>query len=357
MTLKCPKCNRQFKTKAALLQHERDSHREQPSAPKKTSKKRGLALPTVTSPARATVVVSQEEYLGEVAVPAGRSSNLKAYKIIPGGSGLARLDQFGSLFEQWRMERWVVKARPKVGTTISGSYILGVFYESMLTPTTKAEVGALSPKVMGPIWQGATLSVPPNLAQKQRWLYTHGSGVDEADAVAGQIVVAVDGEAEKCRIDLWVSYTITFMGPTAHKRIGDQYYHLDGSNWKDQTGKPVTQIPQSDGPYTADFEVGNASYVDRIVSGFTSAFRQWQELHRTVSNGVTYIHGILNGIDAAGLVNVGAQVGAVVALQRRPFRPALPPAESIPGSSGQLSYGVGGGEEGDTGFEFLAPQC
>lgn len=353
MTLKCPKCNRLFKTQAALKQHEIDSHSAVSAQKKKknTGSPRALAV----APAKATVVIAQEEYLSEVAVAADGKAVIKPFKMLPGVSGLTRLDQFGALFEQWRLDKWIVKVRPKVGTTIGGSYIVGVFYESKLTPTTKQEVSVLSPKIMGAVWQPGTLSVPPSLAQKQKWLYTHGSGVDEADSVAGQIVVAVDGSTES-KVDLWVSYEITFMGPTSHKRVSDRTYRLDGQTWKDDTGRVVQTIDPDEGPYTADFEIGDSRYVDRIVDGFRSAFRQWQELQRVVSNGVTYVHGVLSAIDAAQAVQVGAQVGAIVALQRRPFRPALPQSGSGSGSvglPGEASRGFEGGPAVD-GFVVVA---
>lgn len=353
MAMKCPVCGRSFKTAAALKQHERDSHagKKAPKAQQPRLRNRGPARVRGVAPDRATVVISQEEFLAEVAASADGKENLRTFTILPGKSGLSRLDQFGSMFEQWRLDSWVVHIVPKVGTMVSGSFIAGVYYEEKLQPTTKQEASVLSPKVKGAVWQERTLSVPPSLAQKQRWLFTSGVGVDPADSIAGQVVVVVDGTKD-AKVDVWVSYRITFMGPTSHKRALDRVYRADGRAWKDADGKPISAIEPEEGPFTADFELsGDAAYVDQMVDFFSRSFRNWQQLQRFVSNGVTYVHGVLSALESLQLAAATATAGTILVLRRRPFRPGLPPASSS--DTGRLSDGVGEGSEGGSTFDCL----
>jgi len=134
------------------------------------------------------------------------------YSFIPGNSGLARLDQFGQLYDLYRIENVRIEYRTSTGSTQSGMFHMGLDYDSLDQPSTVSGVTALNPVVSVPVWQNAQLRVQVDRAQRQKWLFTYGSTVrPDPGSSTGFSVATYSGLAQAGEI--WCEYSVVFASP------------------------------------------------------------------------------------------------------------------------------------------------
>lgn len=254
---------------------------------------------------------SGEEYLG--------TYSSGSWKISPGGSGLARLDQYASLFQEYRIDKWVVKIKPTVGTTSAGTYVAGVSYDYARQPTDFRGIAVLAPKVTGTVWQAATLTASAQRLMRQSWMLTSGTGVSTEETVSGYVCLATDGTDGRTTMSVWVDYSVTLQGPSSVSRAqADDIYTYDSANRRwEHAGHTVTTFSPVDGPVVVDAEVEGSG--SSLVAALEKAMDGLAKLHEVTSGGLTYLHLVANNVHAGALAVLSA--AAIVRVARAPFRP------------------------------------
>lgn len=300
----CPICRSQFQTKAALAQH-MASHQNRQGGRVQGKRRSGAG--------NFTMQCVGEEYLG--------TSNAGGWRISPGKSGLNRLDQYARLFQEYRIDKWVVKVKPVVGTTTAGSFVAGISYDYARTPTSFKDIAVLSPKITGTVWQGGTLVASAGRLMRQQWLLTDDRGVTDDEKVAGFVCLALDGAAATTTVAVWVDYSVTLQGPSSVARSAAEHIYTYDSRsraWKEGETE-ITQFSAIDGPVVLDVEVksGDPSGIIAMLGGVADGL---QTLHTATVDGITYLHMVADRIRQ--VATVVATVSTVVRMARAPFRPA-----------------------------------
>jgi hypothetical protein len=133
----------------------------------------------------------------------------------PGGSGMLRMDQYGSMFELWRANRVVVHYFPAVGTTANGILHMGADFDAFDYVTTRNSVAILTPQHTGPIWNSGTMSIPPDRINRSRWMYTNAGITNPTSDSSRGFLIATAITGTDLPGEVWVEYELDFSGPVA----------------------------------------------------------------------------------------------------------------------------------------------
>lgn len=231
--MKCNICSRNFKTQAALQQHRAakcGGARPQTNAQPRPRRRRNRTIVTnrpVGVPSRAVHVVGDDstltvtgEELAYVLTQQANSETLSSTNrsnFWPGGSGMTRLDQYGRMFEQYRVNKLEYHYRTSSGTTISGATLTAFDYEASDYPASLGSLQVRQPRIRLPVWENGSVRIDPARANKSRWMFTAGGITDNTPGFtsAGIVVSSAPGTETTTEYgEVWCCYSVTFTGPT-----------------------------------------------------------------------------------------------------------------------------------------------
>lgn len=172
--------------------------------------------------------MARREYLAQVSVAAGKTDLQGSIYLSP--FALPWLKGVSQNFEKYRWNKLVIMYIPDVGTTKDGSIAVGLdlgmteakIGENLLgaghvvrdAAYTRAKVMALTPSLVTPLWNGASLTVPSAVLQTRKWydVPTEKTTSSFSDYAPGFLAYFVTGPASTTVGDVWVDYSITFAG-------------------------------------------------------------------------------------------------------------------------------------------------
>nr|DAZ87818.1 TPA_asm: hypothetical protein [Candastroli virus 3] len=225
----CPICGKGFTSKQGLEQHMRVKHPNgTANVAKRKRERKSKGKDAVTNPS--TIVLSLVE-------PLPNAKGVGAHVFLPGASGLPRLDAMGRIYEQWCLEHLRYELIPTVGTTVSGTYTAAVDYDASDIITAPEGLSNCSPRIVKPLWQGGSITVPPKDAMKSRWHFTmptSGGGFTASHA----FYLSAD-EDKNPKVS--VHYSIRFKGP-APFTVATPFSVGSDKKWYDEKGKEVESV-------------------------------------------------------------------------------------------------------------------
>jgi hypothetical protein len=195
----------------------------------------------VSSRVRGTLQVVSKEYIGYT--PANAVNH---FTIRPGASGIARLDQFGSLYELYHISRFTVYYRPAVGTTTAGMMHLALDYDANDIPGTIAAVSQLDPVETGPVYSPLQLSGDPMRMNKGKaWLYCQAGPAVHYD-ITSAMAVCYANTSDVQAGEVWCEYDITFAGPVASSQTTSKAKaQMSSLEWKSATFGDASTLPSA----------------------------------------------------------------------------------------------------------------
>jgi hypothetical protein len=157
------------------------------------------------------VIVSQEE----IWIPNIKNGVVRRI-FNPGSSGLTRLDQFSTLYEEYKVVNCLVRYITGVGTTRDGRIIIGCDFEPGDAVSSYADVSIEEPHCRSAVWENMNMVVPVDKIMKGKtWLACRTSEPSEQGFA---LDVAVDGDADITYGEVWVRWTVEFSSPTNGKQ-------------------------------------------------------------------------------------------------------------------------------------------
>lgn len=174
------------------------------------------------------VTMARKEYLAQVSIAAGATTLQGSIYLSP--FGLPWLKGVSKSFEKYRWNKLVIMYIPDVGTTRDGSVAVGLDLglteakignnllgsQQVVKDATysRAKVMALTPSLVTPLWNGASLTVPSAVLQSRKWydVPTEATTSAFSDYAPGFLAYFVTGPANTTVGDVWVEYSITFAG-------------------------------------------------------------------------------------------------------------------------------------------------
>lgn len=184
--------------------------------------------PTASTSLTSQWVMSHREYLTQITMPA--SGDLQG-SIFLSPFSFPWLAKLGACFEKYRWISLVLEYIPDVGTTTDGSIALGMDWgtqsnsslcsalgwETMARDEAydRAEILALTPSQVTPLWKPARFGLPVAQLQSRRWYTVPTAAVASSvdDFGPGFLAYYCSGaSAKKVVGDVWVSYRVEFAG-------------------------------------------------------------------------------------------------------------------------------------------------
>jgi len=135
----------------------------------------------------------------------------------PGNSGLARLDQFGLMFELWRLKRATLRYATAVGTTTAGAIYIGIDFDPDDLPSTLAGVQALTPLARIPVWEEGSVGILTSRVNKARWMYT--SQLANHPGLQLGFAACIWNTGVSSVGEFWLDYEIEFAGPAVSQTL------------------------------------------------------------------------------------------------------------------------------------------
>ena len=238
--------------------------------------------------------IAFEEKWTDLRTSGAVGSLLLSLLFCPGRSGLTRLDQFGRMFDLYKVKRLVFKYRTSVGSTTAGKVLMGVDYDPKDLPTSGAGVEVLQPRARTPVWQNVVLNADVSKCQKARWMYCTSSdrdpapgSVDDSMATACALVIDAAGPLDTELGEIWVGYDIEFSGPQRGEISNTQ---------TETTQNGIVNMPASGAGATGSMYVSQAvprswrngfpSDTSQIINGGLSSATTSGANYRTDSNTV-----------------------------------------------------------------------
>lgn len=158
-------------------------------------------------------VLEFEETMMLCTVPS-TSAPAQSVTFYPGSSGAIRLDEYGRLYTQYRIEYLELIYRSQVPATTNGFAVISVDYNSGDIPSNYTQTAAITPRMCGKVWTDMSIVLPCNRLMKSQWHYT--SVVDSPGfRSACDINFHSTGVNGTLVGSLWIKYRIRFCGPTA----------------------------------------------------------------------------------------------------------------------------------------------
>lgn len=302
----CPICRAQFNTKAALAQHMASVH----PASQSRQRQRNLGAGPSRSQ-QSTITFSRSEFIGSV--------SSTSISLQPGNTGARQLDNIAAIFEQYRWNRLSFMLKSTVGSSANGLYFAGISYEQDHIPKTQADIASCSPCISHAVSKESTLQAPVRQLMEQQWLPTHSATGTGKSTTSGYFNLSSDQ-----KMGLWMSYEVTFSGPTSVTRVGETAYMYSKNQrqWKyrDTADQVVTTTFPSDAPESLDIELDTSdpAVIDSVLSTISNAWQGFQESWRTVADGITYIHATAQSVSRVVLPVM--TTAAIIHRRALPFR-------------------------------------
>jgi hypothetical protein len=183
----------------------------------------------------------------------------------PGASTLARLDQFGGLYEQWCLKRCVYKFTPTVGTNQDGSYVAAIDLDAADFPGSRTGIYAVTPRVAKPVWGISSLSVNPSRAMKSRWHMTAHSGAARSPGfqASHSLIIASDKP-----LIIEVTYEVEMANPTGPWQSMVYTTSATHSDWYGPDSDKVNKIEVRPGASYRLQYAGPSDFWDTFKAGW-----------------------------------------------------------------------------------------
>jgi len=187
----------------------------------------------MTQDASGAILLSGEELWNNTVANSGPSLGIGvASKLFtPGSSGLTRLDEIASLYEQYQLKRARIKYCPGVGTTIDGRIRYGVDYVASSSaspvgnlPTSPGDVDKLGGNNHA-LYTAGTLVVNVGTAMKQKWMYVGSAGLDKTAFALSFSNESLEGAPGEFRVE----YEILLKGVGSGGGGGGGFGSLSGT--------------------------------------------------------------------------------------------------------------------------------
>lgn len=181
-------------------------------APKRKAKKRRPKKTGGLSQKEGSMTISRRELLQAVSTTATTDTATGKIELYP--DKFAFLKGVAKSFERFRFSKMHLYWKPAVGTNYGGMIAMGVEWDFSSTKTLdRTGVTSFTPSVSVACWsdtESRPLVLPKNRLQSRDWYSTSGAGFD---AGPGRLHYCANGEkGAKTLGELWVEYTIEFMG-------------------------------------------------------------------------------------------------------------------------------------------------
>lgn len=225
----CSTCGKKLATKAGLKQHVESVHAHVQRVTGKGRATNGGSIPAAMaggslSKMRAvgsnfgdgTITLQRSELLTSVEVAGKASAAAGSIKLLPTSGVLPWLYKLASSFDQivWHSAR--VYYKPAVGTTFSGSMVIGVDWNPSATGTSRATVQACSPVVEAAAWQPMSLALPAGRLQSRKFYFlTASAAQDAAPAALLYNLKCTAQEVQAFVGDIWLEYRVSLLSPSA----------------------------------------------------------------------------------------------------------------------------------------------
>jgi hypothetical protein len=153
------------------------------------------------------------------------ASGLLTLKFSPGDSGLARLDQFGKMFELWRLRRATLRYATAVGTTTAGAVYIGLDFDPDDLPTTLQGVQALTPLARIPCWEEGSVGVLTDRVNKAKWMYTSQQANHEGLQFGFAASIWNTGPAAAG--EFWLDYEVELAGAASNQSLVNSISYMN----------------------------------------------------------------------------------------------------------------------------------
>lgn len=180
----------------------------------------------MVTPARAsTFTMAHREYLGQLTVAASATTAQGSLVLHP--STFTWLSGLAASFEKYQWTSLVLEYVPDVGTTKDGSVAWGIDWgvsdaaeshsellgrKVLAKSYTRAQIVALTPSAVVPLWRPNKLVVPQGLLQSRKWYSAAAPAAATLDDFApGSVAYYVTAAAGTVG-DVWAQYRLVFAG-------------------------------------------------------------------------------------------------------------------------------------------------
>nr|QYV43034.1 MAG: capsid protein [Tombusviridae sp.]QYV43035.1 MAG: capsid protein [Tombusviridae sp.] len=222
----------------------------------------------------------------------------------PGNSGMPRLDRYGAMFDQYKVNRMTVHYYTASGTTTAGMQLTAIDYDASEIPTTVSHLQVCQPKTRGPVWQEGNFSPSVNRLNKSKWMFTGANSKAGTTGFgpAGTVLTSAPSSPTTVSYgEVWISYDVTFCSPAQSSPQESQYYSVDmdygrnigdleGALWhsasttKDTPLQVVGPLPTALNPLTVTAKTDG--WYSVMVTGPVNILRDaW---HRTIAGIYAY---------------------------------------------------------------------
>ena len=166
------------------------------------------------TPAASDELIFEFEEVAMICTVPATTSPAQYVVLRPGSSGMKRLDQFGLLYDQYRIEKCEIIYRSQVSANTNGLAVVAVDYNSSDIPQSFAETQQQLPRVVGKVWEDMRMTVPTNRLMKSQWHYTATNTGDSGFGPACNINFHSTGVNGTVVGSVWVKYRVRFSGPS-----------------------------------------------------------------------------------------------------------------------------------------------
>lgn len=200
---------------------------------------------------------------------------------LPGKSGMPLLDQYGAMFDLYRIVSCKIMYKPACGTQTAGRVVAAIDYDAATQPASSADVDVITPQVRPQLFQPAEMPVDVNKANKAMWLRTF-DGVTALSAFAVSFYATTSAPTTSVG-EIWCRYRIRFTNPkrpatglistmvTSGSNMKYIYY-LSSGNKPIQTTDGGTILIPTGIPSKIFFHYGYLQWIVQRVGQFITEF-------------------------------------------------------------------------------------
>lgn len=250
----------------------------------------------------ATLVVAHEELAYTVTSQKEKNKLVATNRINfwPGKSGLTRLDQFGRMYDQYRVRKLVVKYLTASGTVTSGSTITGIDYDASDYPGTLGALQVNQPKLRVPVWESGSMRLDIDRLNKSRWMFTSAGIATSTPGFTSACAVTSSAPASDTEIsygEVWVDYEVVFTGPSLSNASGQFAANSSAGSWNTNESTGTDDImevvntadklnirPQTKGVYNISVLPGKSATDDTFWDKIESYINPWGVLRTLMKN-------------------------------------------------------------------------
>lgn len=231
----CNLCKRTFKTRAALVQHERDRHKESiaPIRTRRRGRGRNGRLPVRggrggidVNPSRSSrapggsATFVGEDRLGLFTFEANKQGYFHLM-LTPGIS--ERLKNLAKAFERIRWLSAVVTVTPQAPLTVAGGYVAGFIMDPSDLSVTAAQLTASQGSMTRKFFESCSIVMP----RKPDLLYTSTSGEERFSAPGSFWVVSEGNPSQNVTVVVTMRWRVNLTIPVA-EHVSDNSFIMNG---------------------------------------------------------------------------------------------------------------------------------